>query len=265
VARIFAILPERSSPQIDEMLSAARILTEERDWPLSVRRTKRVRVVGEGWERGVQLLSPTDASGLYRQIHRTPTLVLTFATVMVRRDPSRDPPVRRAALRLEQFVAYKAFFCLLRGHGDLARTVSGFDAWREAVHCDGEDDPRVLPLHTFALGPRQPDLDTAEGARIFRAQHGNASARTDDQGVLWGRAEHGARHGGGALTVAGRTLPNGFHWDVSRRRGSVRLLTAGEVWKLSGRHAYVNVYPDAHVRAPGMRQVRRVWSPSQDK
>jgi hypothetical protein len=265
VARIFAILPERTSTQIDELLAAVRRLAFERDWPISVRRTERVRVAGEGWERGVQLLSPVDAGGLYRQIHRAPTLVLTFAAAMVRRDPSRDPPVRRAALSLEEFVAHKAAFGLLRGHDDLPRIIAAFDAWRGGVHCEGEADPRVLPLHVFEVGPRRPDLGTVAGARLFREQHGSASARTDAEGVLWGRAERGARHGGGSLTIAGRALATGMHWDVSRPGDSLRLLTAAEVWKLSGRRAYVNVYPDAHVRPPKLRQVRRVWPPRESK
>jgi hypothetical protein len=257
--RVFAVVPGRGSTQIEQLLDAVRTLADERDWPVSVRRTESVRVAGEGWERRAELLRPEDAAGLYREIHRTPTLVVAFAAAMVRRDPSRDPPVRRAALGLEEFVAYKAPFGLIRGHTDPARIVAGFETWLAGVHCDGDADPRALPLHVFDAGPRCPDLSAAEGAAAFAAQHGHASGRTDADGVDWRRADPRAFHGGKALEVAGRVLPAGFHWDVSRRRGEVRLTTAEAVWKLAGKGTYLNVYPDAHVRAPKDPRVRRVW------
>lgn len=257
--RVFAVVPERTSTQIDELLVAVRVLAAERNWSVRVRRTESVRVAGEGWERRAELLRPKDAAGLYRELHRTPTLVLAFAAAMVRRDPSRDPPVRRAALRLEEFVAYKAPFALLRGHDDPPRIFAEFETWLDEVHCDGDADPRVLPLHVFSVGPRRPDLADSGGAAEFREQYGPASSRRDAAGIDWRRADPRALHGGEALDVAGRSLPAGFHWDVSRRRGSIRLTTAEEVWKLAGRGAYLNVYPDAHVRPPKDRRVRRVW------
>jgi len=256
---VFAVLPHSSSGQIEDLLADARRLAGERGYRLLVRRTEGVRVAGDGWERRVELLSPADAAGLYRELHRAPTLVLTFAAAMVRRDPSRDPPVRRAAMTLQEFVAYKALFGLIRGHNDLPSIFARFSSWMGGVHCSGESDARVLPLHVFSAGPRRPDLHTSEGAAAFREQHGPASSRIDGDRVKWKRADKNAFHGGSSLNVAGYSLPAGMHWDVSRRGHSIRLTNSNQVWRLSGNRAYVNVYPDSHIRAPKVAGVRLVW------
>jgi hypothetical protein len=257
--RVFAVLPHSSSGQIEELLADARRLAGESGFGVSVRRMERVRLEGEGWERGAELLSPADAAGLYRELHRTPTLVLTFAAAMVRRDPSRDPPVRRAAITVQEFVAYKALFGLIRGHNDVPSIFARFFSWMEGIHCSGESDARVLPLHVFRAGPQRPDLGTSEGDAIFREQHGPASSRIDGDRVEWQRADKNAFHGGSSLQVAGCSLPAGLHWDVSRRGRSIRLTNSNQVWRLSGSRAYVNVYPDSHIRPPKVAGVRLVW------
>jgi hypothetical protein len=40
---------------------------------------------------------------------------------------------------------------------------------------------------------------------------------------------------------------------------STRLLTAHEVWKLTGEDAYANVYPDGFIRAPS-KKAKLVWA-----
>jgi hypothetical protein len=259
---VVAVVPQSSSRQIEELLAEVRSVAGARDWPIAVRRTRRVRLAGEGWERGAELLTPADAMGLYRRLHRSPTLVLAFAAAMVRRDPSRDPPVRRAAIGLEEFVAYKGVFGLIRGRDDTADVFARFSAWNSEVRCDGEADPRILPLQVFGLGPRQPDLATGEGTTAFREQHGPPAFRTDSDGVEWRRADRNAFHGGSSLLVAGCDLPAGLHWDVSRRGRSIRLANSSQVWRLKGNRAYVNVYPDSHIRPPKMAGVRQVWPQS---
>lgn len=259
MARVFALLPQTSSGQVDELLAGARRLAADQGLPLTVRRTRRVRVAGDGWERRVELITPQHAAGLYRELHRAPTLVLAFGSMFVRRDPSRDPPVRRAAIRLQEFVAYKASFSMIRGHNDVPRAFSEFSGWQDEVHCSGEADPRVLPLQVFALGPRNPDLATTDGAAVFREQHGPPSSRTDGDQVKWKRADKNAFHGGQSLAVAGCDLPAGLHWDVSRSGRSIRLTNSSQVWRLTGRRAYLNIYPNSYVRAPNVAGVRRVW------
>jgi hypothetical protein len=120
----------------------------------------------------------------------------------------------------------------------------------------------VLPMHVFSPGPGQPDLCTEEGAAVFRERHGPPARRTDGAGINWNRADRKAFHGGSSLAVAGYSLPPGFHWDVSQRGRSIRLTNSSQVWRLKGNRAYVNVYPDSHIRPPKTPGVRRVWPKS---
>ena len=64
------------------------------------------------------------------------------------------------------------------------------------------------------------------------------------------------------LTVAGRQLSRGMHWDVELVRGSGHLYTAHEVWEIGAGSGYVNVSPTSDVRQPTRRSTaRRVWPP----
>jgi len=206
----------------------------------------------------MNVLDPTDASSIYRDLHRAPTAVAALASVLVSVDPSREPPNRRATRTLEAFLAYKSTFRLVRGDADVKRLFDEFGQWKATVHCDGPADPRALPLHVFELGGNGLDLACAEGANLFRRQFGEPSQREDAGDRVW-RA--GIPHGREELSISGRRLPAGTHWDVSSRRGKWRIANAREVWKVEGR-AYLNAYPDEHLRAPRARyraQARRVW------
>lgn len=206
----------------------------------------------------MNVLDPMDASGVYRDLHRAATAVGALASVLVSIDPSREPPNRRATRTLEDFVAYKSVFRLIRGDADLGCLFDEFSQWKATVHCDGPADPRALPLHVFELGGKRFDLACDEDTNLFRRQFGAPNQRKDAGDRLW-RA--GVAHGHEELSIGGQRLPAGTHWDVSSGRRSWRIVNAREVWRVEG-HAYLNAYPDEHLRAPRTRyraQARRVW------
>ncbi len=205
----------------------------------------------------MNVLSPEDASHLYRRLHIAPTLVVSVGSALVSTDPSRNPPNRRASRTLEEFVTYKAVFALVRNRADVGTAFDEFELWAQAVNCEGQGDPKVLPLHVFDQGSVAFDLSDPAGMKGFRRRFGSANDREDDSGRRW---ENGTPHGREALRVAGCELPVGAHWDVSVAGGSFRLLSAREVWEVKS-PGYLNVYPDEHVRGPSKyrRQVRRLW------
>ena len=48
------------------------------------------------------------------------------------------------------------------------------------------------------------------------------------------------------VTIAGRNLVRGFHWDVSASR-EFKISTTSGIWQVR-KNGYINVYPDAHIR-----------------
>jgi hypothetical protein len=209
------------------------------------------------------MLEPHHAGAIYRLLHRGPVLVVAFSSVWVRRDPRRDPPRKRAALRLETFVEHKGLHGLVRSDKHVDEIFDQYVAWSAQVNCTGENDPRVLPLHVFETARTWPDLGTPPGDNRFVRAHGPPRRRVDEGRKSWSRAASGAYHGGGALIVAGSELAQGMHWDVSIERGTAVICGADGVWALKGRNAYVNVHPDAHVRET--EHSRRLWSPGLEK
>lgn len=206
----------------------------------------------------MNLLAPDDASTVYRDLHRAPAMVAAFGPAFVSLDPSRDPPNRRYARALEDFVTYKAVFGLVRGETDARRLFAEFEAWRDGVHCENPADPRALPLHVFDIGGNEFDLASGTGARSFLRMYGRPSQRRDESGRTW---RTGPAHGREEHRVAGLTLPAGTHWDVSADGKNWRITNASEVWKIDGR-AYVNAAPNEHLRGPQARcrgHARLVW------
>lgn len=224
---------------------------------LKVLRATQAQVAGEPWNRPAQFLKPEDARLLYRLVHRQRVLVVSFSSVYVRRDPSRDPIVRRAALELATFVEHKATHEFVRDPASAERYINEFAADR-GIECGGENDPRCLPLHVFSVDRIWSALREANGRDDFVREHGPPSSRVDTEEKRWSRADRRAYHGSLALVVAGQQLTRGMHWDVTGERKAARLTTSHEVWQIPRmRQAYLNVYPDAYVR-PGP-PARRVW------
>jgi len=259
---VVLVLPERESADVQSLSRGV----QERALTVGIEvvktfRARRGDVAGEAWTRPVQFLAPGDAHQLYRRLNRERLLVIAFTSVFVRRDPSRDPAVRKEALTIATFVEHKAHFELVRGKSSIAPTFHRFAASLDEAFCEGENDPRCLPLHVFTTDRLWPELRNETGRRSFRTRYGPARERSDDRGRRWTRADRGAFHGREALIIAGFELAAGMHWDVFGGRGRAsRLTTENEVWKL-GRRGYVNVYPDARVHVtPGRSVARRVWT-----
>jgi hypothetical protein len=227
------------------------------DLSVVTRRTRRCVIQGgPDSQKRLELLEPRDARDLYSAVHRRRVLVLATTAAYVRCDPSEMPTRKKHARRVEEYVRYKANYGLARGARDVTSTLEAFDSWPPNNGGLTLGDPRVLPLHVFDNSNIWSDLDQRAGLSRFVAEYGRDSQRQDGSGRVWRVAT--ARHGQDSLTVAGFSLPTGFHWDVQTGRSPQRLTTSHEVWKLNAR-AYANVYPDSFIRVSEKRG-RRVWS-----
>lgn len=256
--RIVLIRPERESAVVASRVVSSEAHTRGLSTNLTVLRTARVRLVGESPERKAEVLGVQDAAGLYRSLHRASVLVLAFTAVYVRRDPSRDPPARRASVPLEMFVGHKGVFGLVRREADIERHLVRYAAWPGAQRCRGEDDPRILPLHVFDTSQDWRGLPDPTAERAFEKLYGGPRKLRDEGAKEWQRAHH--YHGSDPLTVGGCELKPGLHWDVSPATRKATLHTTNEVWHLSNPGAYLNVYPDAEVRLTRrVSGVKRVW------
>jgi hypothetical protein len=257
-AGIFIVEPTRPSSGVQTLIAEAKKLARDLGLDSRSRKAETISVVG-GPGRKAEVLTPTDAGGLYKRLHLEPTLVLAFTAILVRRDPSRNPPTRRDAIRLEDFVRYKAPYHLARGVEDLRDALGRLSEWCTEVGCDGDGDPRIIPLHLFPT-LKYPDrlADPAETSR-FNAEHGAAAERTDAKGRSWKRASRRAYHGQGDRYVAGELLPEGMHWDVSGFGRDGVLANCENVWVVKDPRSYLNIYPDGHVRLPARHRARRVW------
>jgi hypothetical protein len=254
------VRPNRESEELTSLVAAVRQAARQVSVPLiKTYRAERGNVIGERWHGPVQFLRPKDAYDLYRHLHRRRALVISFTEVHVRTDPSRDPVVRRAALTLSKFVEHKADFALLRDQQAIQPTLQRFNRAIGTPRCDGEDDPRCLPLHVFSVKGDWSSLGHRHGRDSFDDRYGRGRSRLDDGSKRWTRADSAAYHGRETLTVAGCQLRSGMHWDVSNGRGRKKLMNSHEIWEFP-RHArgYVNVQPDAHIG--GGSGVRRVWT-----
>lgn len=256
-AGVFVIEPFRASQEVDRLVRLAKEKSDEMDLELRARKAERISIAGG--DRHAEVLSPDDAGGLYKRLHLAPTLVLCFRAVFVRRDPSRNPPTQRDAISLKRFVDYKSVFCLAQESRALLAAFDRFSAWRSEVCCDGDSDPRILPLHIFATAAHPDRLADGEGTRAFNAKYGPASERIDAKQRIWTRASRTAYHGRGNRFVAGKLLPEGMHWDVSGFGRGAILANAARVWKVRDPRSYLNICPDGHVRPPTGKGVSKVW------
>jgi hypothetical protein len=240
-------IPSRESEPQASIREEVTRAVEARRWILKVRRARQCRViVGEEGGRPYDLVEPGHAAEAYSVAHRGRILVLSTGTCFVRRNPSANPSYRGDLVSIESFVRYKACFGMIRAHKDVARIIGEFAGWPLDGACSGPHDPRVLPLHTFDNEAEWPELDQSGPIAEFASRFGPAARRTDPAGRSW--TQSAAFHGSDALSIAGYRLSQGFHWDVERGLGRERIYTAHEVWKLTNRNSYCNIYPDGYIR-----------------
>lgn len=201
--------------------------------------------------RSLYLVDAGDAIELYRRIHRTRVAILSIqepgrpGPLLCTRQMAYEPLRIGALTSLRQYGMYKAFFRRLIDKRHPTRWAGSFEHWSNVVECEGRHDPRCLPLHIFEpnVGFRR-GLQSAVGRADFELQHRSGNDRRDIEGRIW--AGSGPDHGIEALAIAGRTLENGFHWDVSNQgRAEITIHTPNETWRI---REYVNIYPDGKLR-----------------
>ncbi len=226
----------------------------KRGWELNQRNTTMVRSP-EG--RPFMVVRDQDASNLYQRVHRAFVGVWQIGKAHVSIRPEGISPAKNY-VTLRRFVVHKAF------HNTISEKNSqfawrmfcdGFQAWMRQVGCDGEADPRCLPLHVFKTELDLDALATEEGRSLFGQTHGPQSSRVDSNELHW-RRPRGPYHGRDSLYVAGRNLAKGFHWDVSTQGTTRRIATTSEIWEIR-RNGYVNVYPDQYVRGGKLSKRKR--------
>jgi hypothetical protein len=243
---------------MDRLIGEIRAEAQRIGLALTVLKARKT-VPSRDWKRKpVQVLAPRDAELLYRLVHHGPVVVTAVTAVFVSRDPRSNPIREKHAIRLQDFVEHKACYVLINGRTDVAALGPAVAEWLGVVRCDGQDDPRVLPLHSFDANGPCPDLAHAEGRKAFGARYGAGRLRLDEGGREWERAA--ALHGRETLSIAGYRLRAGFHWDVTNRKGSGTLLCANAVWHLP-RRSYANVYPDGDVRggSTDVPPIKKIW------
>jgi hypothetical protein len=122
-----------------------------------------------------------------------------------------------------------------------------FDHWQRDVTCSGENDPRCLPLHSFAPS-REWSFDDPNEEKAFTRAHGKHNHRVDEADRQWRQPQPGGFHGRESLKVGGVTLRPGFHWDVQSSSNATSFFAIESIWDVPAK-AYVNVHPDGHVSA----------------
>lgn len=256
--RVFVIRPATERPTVTELLDEATDRSRGQGLDVKTFRSRRVTMFDEARERSAEFLEPDDAHGIYRALHEADVLTVASQKTYVRKDPRRDPPARRVAVSVSEFVQYKGLCVLVRSDREITEALSSLRTWCGAPPgCLGMDDPRTLPFHVFDAESASLGLDEHGARAQFAAAFGSASNRTDLGGKTWSRADH--MHGSFAVRVSRCDLPDGAHWDVSARR-SVLLCVSNCVWKIDGRRGgYANVYPNANVRLTARSQTRKVW------
>jgi hypothetical protein len=261
--RVLLVRPDPESAEVQALAASCLTAALANKFTVTTFRSGIGRVSGATErERPIQLLKPADAYALYQTLHRSSVLVLAFTALYVRRDPSTTPAARRHLFTLETFVQHKATFGLVRGKPDIGACFARFQQWSGSVSCSGENDPRILPLHSFETDQNWTTLGTTAADKRFSDLYGPSARRTDNSGKEWVRPNSGAYHAPQTQIVAGHRLRKGMHWDVtSGGHENVRLLAPHQVWKLgNGNNDYLNCYPDAYIRvAKSAKGVRLVW------
>jgi len=194
------------------------------------------------------LILARDAVAVYKRAHRCHVGVLQLLHPEVCTHPEVDFALRTSkVITLRRYVQYKTYLALLLDWSRPEVWIPDFQIWLGAVGCEGEQDPRCLPLHVFKAPGDEDGLDARAARDSFDDKYGPGHNRLDTEDFSWTVKE---AHGIEELHVAGSKLRKGFHWNVepprsSSGRSAKRIYTPTEEWEI---FRYVNVAPDAHVR-----------------
>jgi hypothetical protein len=185
--------------------------------------------------------------------------VVIFSPTLVCLHPiEKEAIARNQTARLQRFIEYKSFIRLCDENTQFSsewaeQITASFADRAVATECEGERDPRCLPLHVFK-NSMQHALGTSDGRIRFDKAYGNGQERIDDEKRGWRLKPH-EYHGQEELHVRGKQLRPGFHWDVQPGGDSTLVVTTAQVWKVKG---YINVYPDSNLRVTGASKAVRV-------
>lgn len=234
---------------------------------IRVRRAETRRMTRQGGgRRPIEVLNPVDAHEMYQTSHREPSCVLGQGSLFVLKDPRRDPPTERDCVPLGEYLCHKVNFEVLHGERPAEEAVARMLSSSPLSDCSGLRDPRVLPIHVFNAAVQSTALLDPRDREKFRQRYQAPQGgwRSPSAG-LWSQADAHARHGAAGpdrepLHVGNFELPLGFHWDAAAERKATTVANSCVIWKVEPR-AYVNVYPDAHIRS-GSRGSRKVWEAS---
>jgi hypothetical protein len=257
IPEIWVIAPKQRGQPDPEVCATIRAECQRRGWPDSVL----VRPLADRNSAGrpVALLRPDEANKLYRALHRARLGVFATGDVFARLDPTRHIRDEKWLAGVSRLVRYKGFYARV-SPPNLGPTIEAFAEWLSASHCEGERDPRALPLHSFCPEMNCSELESENGRADFNATYGPPTRRVCERRMVWtpDPSHHGGAHEP-PLNVAGLPLTEGMHWDVMGQKRSKPLLTLTTVWLVPHR-GHINVYPDGYVR--GGKDIRRVTGAS---
>lgn len=244
--RVWRVYAEQFNPS-DQTIKRA----SARGWDVATVECVRL---SSGRGRVASVLGRNDAARLYEDMHRRPVAVIYGGKPIVRTYPEQGFRDDRS-VTLSQFVRYKCFAMNL-AHNAAHDWESAFLEWLRHATCDGRNDPRILPLHIFAM-EGQYDLGNPQDRRRFRLSHKErkSSSLLDDRERRWSPPRSGTGHGREPQTVRGLPLDDGYHWDVTTRKSPV-VATVNMIWNVP-RGEYVNIYPDGYIRRGG--RSKQVW------
>lgn len=246
-ARAFIVAPplarDERSAQMERSRVAVQKLAEAAGMTVTTYRLREVKVRHQG---NFLVMDGIDASRMYKAMHRDDCAVIQIGTDARVAFHPRDHGQKRNTMKLEQFVRYKGVFVGVNGRSSPDEAMAVIAARLTSLECDGERDPRCLPMHVF-----DPNHDHAAcpltDAALVRARYKGPKIRTDRKNREWGPPK-GHPHGSEELRIRGRLLQQGYHWDVKSAKNTSDLMTTMEIWKMPP-GSYLNVSPDAHVRS----------------
>ena len=239
-----------------KLIRTMQAICRGKGWQCQLKPTTSAR----SWHGRIPLLSASDADTLYRRMHIRRVAVLSIqrhravGPFLCKRPDTNYCLRRNEVVSLREYCRHKSFFRrLFENSQHPERWVGDFDHWCRDFDCEGEHDPRCLPLHVFSSrsgAPRR--LLHADGRQLFEQEHTARGGRQDLERNIWAIAN--PPHGRDQLHVAGTLLPQGFHWDVSPRRRETRFYTPLREWLV---REYINIYPNAHLRGQSPYAVKK--------
>ncbi|HVA87552.1 MAG TPA: hypothetical protein VNF73_14695, partial [Candidatus Saccharimonadales bacterium] len=135
---------QRLSDEVGTLLTAESV---RRGWTVEIREASAER---DQSGRPIAMVRPADAGAIYSRAHTARVGLLVDDRLRVSLDPTKAPAIRRAR-NLGSFLRYKAFVSRLdySEPREAVQFIEAFAVWANLTDCEGDYDPRILPLHIF--------------------------------------------------------------------------------------------------------------------